>query len=162
MYDSRNYKVFKSYLYGIIYDSRNYGSSDIWSDVNMSILSNAYTRRDWRAESPISSIAQGIALGKRIQITNAPCKGNFKKQRNVRAALTGRVVRKCFIPRALPWAVESCPFGARCLLINAYIYHSKYRMSLYSLLRLQNYNEIWNWFCHKNIWATIKVKYVCC
>ena len=24
MYDSRNYKVFKSYLYGIIYDSRNY------------------------------------------------------------------------------------------------------------------------------------------
>ena len=39
------------------------------------------------------------------------CKGNCKKQWNVRAALTGRVVRKCLIPRAVPWAVESCPFG---------------------------------------------------
>ena len=32
-----------------------------------------------RAESPMSSTAQGIALGKRIQKTNAPCKGNSKK-----------------------------------------------------------------------------------
>ena len=55
------------------------------------------TKRGWRAESPMSSIVQGIALGKRIQTTNAPC--------------------KYLIPRAVPWAVESCPFGARCLLI---------------------------------------------
>ena len=32
-----------------------------------------------RAESPITSIAQGNALGKRIQTINAPCKGNCKK-----------------------------------------------------------------------------------
>ena len=31
------------------------------------------------AESPKSSIAQGNALGKRIQTINAPCKGNCKK-----------------------------------------------------------------------------------
>ena len=32
-----------------------------------------------RAESPMLSIAQGNALGKRIQTINAPCKGNCKK-----------------------------------------------------------------------------------
>lgn len=52
-----------------------------------------------------------------------------KKQWNVRVALTGRAVRKCLIPRAMPWAVESYPFGARCLLINACINHFKYRMN---------------------------------
>ena len=62
---------------------------------------------------------------------NIIVRATVKKQWNVRAALTGRVVRKCLIPRAVPWAVESCPFGARCLLINVCINHSKYRMNLF-------------------------------
>ena len=40
------------------------------------------------------------------------CRGNCKNQWNFRVALTGRIARKCLIPRAMPWAVESCPFGA--------------------------------------------------
>ena len=37
------------------------------------------------------------------------CRGNCKNQWNFRVALTGRIARKCFIPRALPWAVEILP-----------------------------------------------------
>ena len=32
---------------------------------------------------------------------------------NFRAALTGRIVHNFLIPRAMPWAVEELPFGAR-------------------------------------------------
>ena len=55
-----------------------------------------------RAESPKSSIAQGIALGKRIQTTNAPCKGNYLWHNRV--ALTGCMDCVYPLPRALPWA----------------------------------------------------------
>ena len=70
-----------------------------------------------RAESPMSSTAQGIALGKRIQTTNAPCKGNSKKRWNINAALTGRIVRKYLIPRAMPWAMENIGLSARIVLV---------------------------------------------
>ena len=33
-----------------------------------------------------------------------------KKQWNVKAALTGRIIRKCLIPRAMPWAMETLGF----------------------------------------------------
>ena len=49
---------------------------------------------------------------KRIKQPNAPCKGNSNIPFVFRVALTGRIVRNCLIPRAMPWAVESCPFGA--------------------------------------------------
>ena len=43
-----------------------------------------------RAESPISSIAQGNALGEKVILNIAPCKGNSIEPQKV--ALTGRNV----------------------------------------------------------------------
>ena len=78
-----------------------------------------------------------------------PVRATVKKQWNIRAALTGRIVRKCLIPRALPWAVESCPFGARCLQTNTSINHSKYRMKHFKF-----------WYLWGNLWqiSTSKLK----
>ncbi len=39
---------------------------------------------------------------------NAPCKGNYMWHNRV--ALTGRIIRKYLIPRALPWAMEILGF----------------------------------------------------
>ena len=55
---------------------------------------------------------------------NAPCKGNSNIPLFfLELPLQGALVVCIRLPRAMPWAVESCPFGAHCLLINACVAH---------------------------------------
>ena len=66
-----------------------------------------------RAESPIPSIAQGSALGKKVYRIYRPARATLLSHRQL--PLQGAFFIECHIPRALPWAMEICPFGARCL-----------------------------------------------
>ena len=80
----------------------------------LSIEGLGKSKKKW-AESPMTSIAQGNALDKRIQKINAPCKGNYLWLNRV--ALTARQTQQTFSPRALPWAMEVIGLSAHFFLL---------------------------------------------
>ena len=76
---------------------------------------------------------------------NAPCKGNSNiPLLFLELPLQGALVVCIRLPRAMPWAVESCPFGAHCILINACCTnHSKYACTNHSKYRMSLNFEFW-------------------
>ena len=76
---------------------------------------------------------------------NAPCKGNSNiPLLFLELPLQGALVVCIRLPRAMPWAVESCPFGAHCILINACCTnHSKYACTNHSKYRMSLNFELW-------------------
>ena len=69
-----------------------------------------------RAESPMFSIAQGNALGIRYLRTLAPCKGSSNNPLFLQLPLQGALFIECYIPRAMPWAMENIGLSARFYL----------------------------------------------
>ena len=65
-----------------------------------------------KQESPISSIALGIALGKQIHTTNAPCKGNCKKNNGtLELPLQGALSVNALYPGRCPGLWRVAPSG---------------------------------------------------
>ena len=66
-----------------------------------------------RAESPKSSIAQGIALGIRHLRTMRPVRASLTFHCFLQLPLQGALVVCIRLPRAMPWAMEVIGLSAR-------------------------------------------------